>query len=147
MSASYLEVVIGVVECGVEGYSRGGVQVLAKGVGRAEVQRLVQRLGVWRQEVLSETVKVRYQLLDEHRFIFNIIFLLLFCGGLSNLLKKQNQQQPKQNKYKSTAAAAKSLQSCPTLCDPIDGRPPDSPVPEILQARTLEWVAISFSNA
>ena len=45
------------------------------------------------------------------------------------------------------AAAAKSLQSCPTLCNPIDGSPPGSPVPEILQARTLEWGAISFSNA
>ena len=45
------------------------------------------------------------------------------------------------------AAAAKSLQSCPTLCDLIDGGPPGSPVPGILQARTLEWVAISFSNA
>ena len=47
----------------------------------------------------------------------------------------------------SAAAAAKSLQSCSTLCDPIDGSPPDFPVPGILQARTLEWVAISFSNA
>ena len=45
------------------------------------------------------------------------------------------------------AAAAKSLQSCPTLCNPIDGSPPGSPVPGILQARTLEWVAISFYNA
>ena len=44
-------------------------------------------------------------------------------------------------------AAAKSLQSCPTLCDPIDGSPPGYPIPGILQARTLEWVAISFSNA
>ena len=44
------------------------------------------------------------------------------------------------------AAAAKSLQSCPTLCDPMDGSPPGSPVPGILQARKLEWVAISFSN-
>ena len=50
--------------------------------------------------------------------------------------------------YTSIAtAAAKSLQSCPTLCDPIDSGPPGSPVPGILQARTLEWVAISFSNA
>ena len=48
---------------------------------------------------------------------------------------------------KFAAAAAKSLQLCPTLCDPIDGSPPGSPVPGILQARTLEWVAISFSNA
>jgi len=47
----------------------------------------------------------------------------------------------------AAAAAAKSLQSCLTLCDPIDGSPPGSPVPEILQARTLEWVAISFFNA
>ena len=47
----------------------------------------------------------------------------------------------------AAAAAAKSLQSCPTLCDPIDSSPPGSPVPGILQARTLEWVAISLSNA
>ena len=47
----------------------------------------------------------------------------------------------------SAAAAAKSLLSCPTLCDPIDGSPPGFPVPGILQARTVEWVAISFSNA
>ena len=51
-------------------------------------------------------------------------------------------------KYATAAAtAAKSLQSCPTLCDPIDGSPPDFPVPGILKARTLEWVAISFSDA
>ena len=48
---------------------------------------------------------------------------------------------------RTAAAAAKSLQLCPTLCDSIDGSPPGSPVPGILQARTLEWVAISFSNA
>ena len=47
----------------------------------------------------------------------------------------------------AAAAAAKSLQSCPTQCDPIDSSPPGSPVPGILQARVLEWVAISFSNA
>ena len=47
----------------------------------------------------------------------------------------------------TAAAAAKLRQSCPTLCDPVDGSPPGSPVPGILQARTLEWVAISFSNA
>ena len=49
--------------------------------------------------------------------------------------------------YHSHTCAAKSLQSCPTLCDPTDGSPTGSPVPGILQARTLEWVAISFSNA
>jgi len=49
--------------------------------------------------------------------------------------------------WMAAAAAAKSLQSCPTLCNPRDGSPPGSPVPGILQARTLEWVDISFSNA
>ena len=49
--------------------------------------------------------------------------------------------------WEIAAAAAKSLQSCPTLCSHIDGSPPGSPIPGILQARTLEWVAISFSNA
>ena len=53
--------------------------------------------------------------------------------------KKKKTKKPK---YKWTAAAAKSLQSCPTLCDPIDGSPPGSPVPGILQARTLEWTSI-----
>ena len=51
------------------------------------------------------------------------------------------------NKQEKGAAAANALQLCPTLCDPIDGSPPGSPVPGIFQARTLEWVAISFSNA
>ena len=50
-------------------------------------------------------------------------------------------------KFNAAAAAAKLLQSCPTLCNPIDGSPLGSPIPGILQARTLEWVAISFSNA
>ena len=49
--------------------------------------------------------------------------------------------------YQRTNPAAKSLPSCPTLCDPVDSSPPGSPIPGILQARTLEWVAISFSNA
>ena len=57
------------------------------------------------------------------------------------------EQRGKLNTYSAAAAAAKSLQSCLTLCDPIDGSPPGSPVPGILQARTLEWVAISFSKA
>ena len=60
----------------------------------------------------------------------------------------QSNSQIQRNPYQATAtAAAKSLQSCPTLCDPIDSSPPGSPVRGILQARTLEWVAISFSNA
>ena len=63
------------------------------------------------------------------------------CFNIKNL------RLQKVKKVDSAAAAAKSLQSCPTLCDPIDGSQPGSPVPGILQARTLEWVAISFSNA
>ena len=53
----------------------------------------------------------------------------------------------KERNIKQVAPAAKLLQSCPTLCNPIDGSPPGSPIPGILQAGTLEWVAISFSNA
>ena len=59
-------------------------------------------------------------------------------SGKNRIIKMQVQYAP---------AAAKSLQSCPTLCNPMDCSPPGSPVPGILQARTLEWVAISFSNA
>ena len=61
-------------------------------------------------------------------------------GTLKSLLQHHSSKA-------SILCAAKSLQSCPTLCDPIDGSPPGSPVPGILQARILEWVAISFSNA
>ena len=60
---------------------------------------------------------------------------------------KEVQRQAYEDCSLFPAAAAKSLQSCLTLCNPIDGSPPGSPVPGILQARTLEWVAISFSNA
>ena len=66
----------------------------------------------------------------------------LQCDILKRLLEKK-----KHISGKAAAAAAKSLQSCPTLCDPRDCSPPGSPIPGILQARTLEWVAISFSNA
>ena len=59
----------------------------------------------------------------------------------------KNLESVVRNAYVFAAAAAKSLQSSLTLCDPIDGSPPGSPVPGILQARTLEWVAISCSNA
>jgi len=56
------------------------------------------------------------------------------------------EEGPHQRMNAAAAAAAKSLQSCPTLCDPINGSPPGSPVPGILQARTLEWVDIAFSQ-
>ena len=65
-----------------------------------------------------------------------------FCCGF-----RQDAASSVQALKSAAAAAAKSLQSCPTLCSPIDGSPPGSPIPGILQARTLEWVAISFSNA
>ena len=60
------------------------------------------------------------------------------------VIYKQNKQKPHYSA--AAAAAAKSLQSCPTLCNPVDGNPPGSPVPGILQARILEWVAIAFSH-
>ena len=61
------------------------------------------------------------------------------------IIKKKPSRKQAQKEH--AAAAAKSLQLCPTLCNPIDGSPPGSPFPGILQARTLEWVAVSFSNA
>ena len=75
-----------------------------------------------------------------------------FYEATITLISKLGKGNMKNEKYRqisvmTATAAAKSLQSCPTLCDPIDGSPPGSPVPGILQARTLEWVAISFSNA
>ena len=71
------------------------------------------------------------------------------CPPILNKQEDGMKQINHMNLQSSTAAAAaaKSLQSCPTLCGPIDGSPPGSPIPGILQARTVEWIAISFSNA
>ena len=77
--------------------------------------------------------------LDSRSGFTGQVFLVGFCS--SSLITYY------QASRKAAAAAAKSLQSCPTLRDPIDGSPPGSPIPGILQTRTLEWVAISFSNA
>ena len=66
---------------------------------------------------------------------------------VARLMALPDKPSPETTVLWAAAAAAKSLQSCPTLCNPIDGSPPGSPIPGILQARTLEWVAISFSNA
>ena len=74
---------------------------------------------------------------------FNSLFFLHF---MSLVFLNHFQHQPR-NTNVAAAAAAKSLQSCLTLCDPIDGSPSEAPVPGILQTRTLEWSAISFSNA
>ena len=70
-------------------------------------------------------------------YIIRLAYVLMVRKVLVKLLRK----------WFLWPAAAKSLQSCPTLCHPLDGSPPGFPVPGILQARTLEWVAISFSNA
>ena len=83
--------------------------------------------------------------------------LAIWCGGRSLKLSEISPVPFSKSAFpassplsptcpRSAAAAAKSLQSCPTLCDPVDGSPPGSPVPGILQARTLEWVAIAFSS-
>ena len=77
--------------------------------------------------------------LREVRLLAKVTQLLRAGLVLDSVFSRWAQKMP--------AAAAKSLQSCPTLCDPIDHSPPGSPVPGILQTRTLEWVAISFSNA
>ena len=71
--------------------------------------------------------------------------LLIFLPAI--LIPAWASSSPAFHTVYSAATAAKSLQSCPTLCDPIDGSPPGSTIPGILQARTLEWVGISFSNA
>ena len=67
--------------------------------------------------------------------------------GLNQSLVLGKERRKYFGRYLEYAAAAKLLQSCPTLCDPRDNSPPGSPIPGILQARTLEWVAIAFSNA
>ena len=85
-------------------------------------------LSCWKIFLIIEICRCRKQLISTWQSQ-NVVCL---CGKSSSTL---------------AAAAAKSLQSCPTLCDPIDGSPPGSPSPRSLQARTLEWGAISFSNA
>ena len=89
------------------------------------------------------TFSISYSVLPFHlayvlQFL-HLFFFMFLLKPLSSIVEKLL--------YTYAAAAAKSPQLCPTLCDPIDGSPPGSPVPGILQARTLEWVAISFSNA
>ena len=68
-------------------------------------------------------------------------------GSVFEVAGKMERNTTESVKDRAAAAAAESLQSCPTLCDPRDGSPPGSPIPGILQARTLDWVAIFFSNA
>ena len=79
--------------------------------------------------------------------MFMFISLTSFFTGIIVIINKIEKNSEQVVILTAAATAAKSLQSCPTLCNPVDGSPPGSPVPGILQARTLEWVAISLSNA
>ena len=113
---------------------------------------------------MSSDFQISRAILDFFLLISNLILLwaekmlcrisVLFClsrlilwPNIWFLLTKVLHVSEKNVHSSDAGCAAKSLQSCPTLCDPIDGSPPGSPVPGILPARTLEWVAISFSNA
>ena len=100
--------------------------------------------GIWAPfQLILPGLTFHGTILSQKSSISEMIYMLLFwpCSK-SKLLKNTNTQY-----FTCAAAAAKSLQSCLTLCDPIDGSPPGSPIPGILQARILEWFAISFSNA
>ena len=101
--------------------------------------RTFRRFGI--EETVALLVIVRYTkyLWSTRRSLTEFLHPNFLCSDLRNIILGKD--------ILTHAAAAKSLQSCPTLCDPIDGSPPGSPVPGILQARTLEWAAISFSNA
>ena len=99
------------------------------------------RLGLWEsfpQVSHLALIILLWATSDIHGFHMNMKFPCFY--GLQSLYDLATPHLP-------AVAAAKSLQSCPTLCDPIDGGPPGSPFPGILQARTLEWVAVSFSNS
>ena len=72
---------------------------------------------------------------------------LRYADDITLMAESEEELKSLLMKVKAAAAAAKSIQLCTTLCNPIDGSPPGSPIPQILQARTLEWVATSFSNA
>ena len=96
-------------------------------------------------ELLEETVRTALRKQTDHSVIFEIASK--YC--ISDSLVDHDGYSISSKRFLLTAAdvAAKSLQSCPTLCDPKNSSPPGSPIPGILQARTLEWVAIAFSNA
>ena len=90
----------------------------------------------------SQTEKDEYNMVSLTCGILKISYKLTYLQNRNRLMDIESRLMGTNRE-----AAAESLQSCLTLCDPIDGSPPGSPIPGILQARTLEWVAISFSNA
>ena len=106
-------------------------------------------------EAPSWNLKIARRNINNLRYADDATLMAESKEELKSLLMKVKEESKKvglklniqKTKIMAAAAPAKSLQSCPTLCDPIDGSPQGSPVPGILQARTLEWVAISFSNA
>ena len=104
-------------------------------------------------KLLEENIRLYLYDLRERKDLLNkmskeqTIRKSLTCSTMLNYKMNVSVKNHYKESKRQAAAAAKSLQSCPTLCDPIDDSPPGSPVPGILQARTLEWVAISFSNA
>ena len=117
----------------VTGFILGGSKITADGDGSLEIKRCLL-LGRKVMTNLDSTFKSRdITLPTKVRLVKAMVFPVVMYGCESWTIKK--------------AAAAASLQSCLTLCDPTEGSPPGSPVPGIPQARTLEWVAISFTNA
>ena len=95
---------------------------------------------------LQSSFKIKIIHLTIYIYIYIYIYICNIAHNQVFLMIEFFAVRACQSSY-AAAAAAKSLQSCPTLCNPIDGSPPGSPVPGILEARTLEWVDISFSNA
>ena len=126
-------------------------------LGRSNLKELVRHYhNGWRKKkfviasVTLEIVQLHYWFAED--FYWQKVILSIFHLSVLASFKSLYTIQSKGDicyllSAAAAAAAAKSLQSCPTLCNPIDGSPPGSPVPGILQARILEWVAISFSNA
>ena len=110
------------------------------------------RFTIEKNEIIKIYYKKTWKMLSliyiiKHVTFRTIMWIYVFdMENIHMLLRNIKKLQKTVYGIPAAAAAAKSLHSCPTLCDPRDGSPPGSPVPGILQARTLEWVAISFSN-
>ena len=105
----------------------------------------------WLGDEMLETKHAWYRYVLSSVQYYSVLYysvpVLYHCSRHSSEQIRRGSHSYGMGNVRVATAAAKSFQSCPTLCDPIDSSPPGSPVPEILQERTLEWVAISFSNA